>query len=163
MPETFHAWFPAGSVKSLSLPLNRGMQEKTSGIQAFVKIGSPVFSLTSSSKIFRSRGYPFAGSYSVEEATFEQTVEAFQMSYLILSLTATRIFKMGNNFILPHIRSFDSSPKDIILAQHTKLSHKPADKCTPIWWSCLLSFWVCLASNNTFSATVSCAVLRKWF
>ena len=120
----------SGLVKSLSLLLNGRMQEKTSGIQAFVTIGSSVFSLTSPSEIFRGCGYSFAGLYSVGAAILEQTVKAFQISCTFL--TTSIIFKMGDNFSLPHIRSFDSSRKDKILAQHDKLSSKPEDECTPI-------------------------------
>ena len=123
----------SGLVKSLSLLLNGRMQEKTSGVQAFVTIGSSVFSvfsLTSPSEIFRGRGYSFAGLYSVGAAILEQTLKAFQISCTFL--TTSIIFKMGDNFSLPHIRSFDSSRKDKILAQHDKLSSKPEDECTPI-------------------------------
>ena len=56
----------SGSVKSLLILLNRHMQEKPSGIQSTSprichNTGSSIFSLTTSSGIFRGRGYTFAG------------------------------------------------------------------------------------------------------
>ena len=55
------------------------------------------------------------------------------------------MLKMGDNFILTHIRSFDLSSNEeegtqniygigwgLILVQHDKLSCKPADQCTAI-------------------------------
>ena len=56
----------SGLVKSLSILLNPHPQQKTSGIQGTSpgichNRGSSIFSLTTSSGIFRGRGYAFAG------------------------------------------------------------------------------------------------------
>ena len=81
----FTRGFRFGQVFIVTTQWPHAMKIKTSGIQAFVTIGSSVFSLTSPSEIFRGRGYSFAGLYSVGSAVLEQTVKAFQISCTFLT------------------------------------------------------------------------------
>ena len=104
---------------------------------------------------FRGHGYIFACLYSVGAALLNRLWRHFKS---LLSLTTTRIFKMGDNFILPQRHSFSLVTQwggnawwslrpvglDIFLVQHDKLSRKLAAQCTPIMG---LLFWLRCVTN----------------
>ena len=76
---------------------------------------------------FRGRSYVFRSQFSLGVAIFGQTVKAFQISFFNYDY---RIFKMWDNGL------------GMLLAQHDKLSRKPADQCTPIYMGVLSSGYI---------------------